>query len=136
MDFDKDLMLQKTRETEEFFNRSSKELKEENSGFKPTPEMMSAAQQVAHTAATIHWFIDGAFSGEGFDMDFERAAKENAKVNSLKAAREQLGKAFDRLRKEIETRPADEWEEEMEENEILPGAPCVMIMPAIVDHTA
>src|SRR5579862_7844418 len=53
-------LVKKMQQTLEFFDRSSRELKEENSNFKPTPEMMSAAQQVAHSAHTVNWFIDGA----------------------------------------------------------------------------
>ena len=36
--------------TEQFFNRSTRSLTEEHSGVKPAPDVMTAAQQVAHAA--------------------------------------------------------------------------------------
>ena len=36
---------------------------------------MTVAQQVAHAAQTIDWFIEGASRPEGFDLDFEKHAK-------------------------------------------------------------
>ena len=39
--------------TEQFFNRSTRSLTEEHSGVKPAPDVMTAAQQVAHAAQTI-----------------------------------------------------------------------------------
>ena len=53
--------------TEQFFNRSTRSLTEEHSGVKPAPDVMTAAQQVAHAAQMIDWFIEGAFRPEGFD---------------------------------------------------------------------
>ena len=50
---------------QDYFNRSTRNLREEDSTFVPAEGMMSAAQQVAHAAHTIGWFIDGAFSPPG-----------------------------------------------------------------------
>ena len=61
--------------TEQFFNRSTRSLTEEHSGVKPAPDVMTAAQQVAHAAQTIDWFIEGAFRREGFDTNFQAHAK-------------------------------------------------------------
>ena len=46
----------------DFFNRSTRNLQEAQSGFTPAPGMMTAAQQIAHAAQTIDWFVDGAFA--------------------------------------------------------------------------
>ena len=47
--------------------------------------MLSVAAQIAHAAHTVDWFITGAFSPQGFDLDFaahERAANsENVYVH-------------------------------------------------------
>ena len=43
--------------------------------FRPQEDMMTAAQQVAHTAQTLDWFIEGAARPEGFDLDFEKHVK-------------------------------------------------------------
>ena len=58
----------------EFFDRSTRVLTEEDSGFTPQEGVFTVANQVAHAAHTIDWFMKGAFAPEGFDMDFERIA--------------------------------------------------------------
>ncbi len=73
--------------SKDFFERSTRVLDEADSGFRPQPGMMTVAQQVAHTAQTLDWFIEGACRPEGFDLDFEKHAKETEKVTSLAAAR-------------------------------------------------
>ena len=65
----------------EFFNRSTRNLTEEHSSMTPAPGMMTAAQQVAHAAQTIDWFIQGAFRSEGFEVDFDKW--ENAAGSAL-----------------------------------------------------
>ena len=40
---------------QEYFNRSTRNLKEEHSAAAPAAGMMTAAQQMAHTAHTIDW---------------------------------------------------------------------------------
>src|SRR4051794_39221669 len=79
----------------EYFNRSTRNLTEAHSTFKPAPDMMSAAQQVAHAAQTIDWFVQGAFRPEGFDVNFEEHMKELEKCVSLEAARAWFQKAID-----------------------------------------
>ena len=70
------------------FDRTASCLDEEDSTFRPRPEMMTVAQQVAHTAQTIDWFAQGAFRPDGFDTDFPAHFAEVQKVTSLKEARE------------------------------------------------
>ena len=82
-----DLAVTELKSTEQFFNRSTRALSEEHSGVRPAPGMMSAAQQVAHAAQTIDWFIEGAFRPEGFDTDFQAHAKALEDFTSLTAAR-------------------------------------------------
>ncbi len=136
MNFDTSCLTKELEKSREFFDRSTRELKEEDSGFKPTPEMMTAAQQIAHNAHTIHWFLDGAFSPTGFDMDFEKHGKELAKVSSITAARAELDKAYRRAMQELNERPASEWTEVMADKVIMPGAPRFSVISAIVEHTS
>ena len=49
----------------EYFERSTRSLTEEDSGFAPADGVFTAANQVAHVAQTIDWFIDGAFTRMG-----------------------------------------------------------------------
>ena len=79
--------------TEQFFNRSTRSLTEEHSGVKPAPDVMTAAQQVAHAAQTIDWFIEGAFRREGFDTNFQAHAKAIENCTSLTDARAWFAKA-------------------------------------------
>jgi len=73
--------------SKDFFERSTRVMEEADSGFRPREGMMTVAQQVAHTAQTLEWFIDGVVRPAGFDLDFEKHAGEVAKVTSLGAAR-------------------------------------------------
>src|ERR1051326_9388937 len=82
--------------SQEFFDRSTRVLEETDSGFRPQESMMTVAQQVAHTAQTLDWFIEGASRPEGFDLDFEKLSKALNAVNSLSAARQMLASAYSR----------------------------------------
>jgi hypothetical protein len=73
--------------TREFFNRSTGNLTDAHSSFAPAVGMMTAAQQIAHAAHTIDWFIEGAFRPEGFDLNFEAQAAEYNAVTSIADAR-------------------------------------------------
>ncbi len=81
--------------SKEFFERSTRVLEEADSEFSPTPDMMTVAQQVAHTAHTIDWFIEGVSRPEGFDLDFAKQAELINAVVSLTKAREMLAAAYD-----------------------------------------
>ncbi|MEJ7605607.1 MAG: hypothetical protein WKF37_04935 [Bryobacteraceae bacterium] len=82
----KDQLRGELRSSEEFFERSSRCLTEEDSGFRPNPEMYTVAQHVSHVARTIDWLVEGASRAEGFDMDFERHVAEAKAVVSLSEA--------------------------------------------------
>ena len=82
-----DIAVAELKSTEQFFNRSTRALSEKHSGARPAPGMMTAAQQVAHAAQTIDWFMEGAFRPEGFDTDFAAHAVALESYTSLAAAR-------------------------------------------------
>src|SRR5271163_4881400 len=89
-----DDLIQQLNSSQEFFNRSTRVLEESDSAYSPKDGMMTVAQQVAHAAQTLDWFVGGATRPEGFDLDFEKAAQEMAAVTSLAAAREMLAAAY------------------------------------------
>jgi len=60
----------------EYFDRSTRALAEPDSAFAPKDGMFTAAQQVAHVAQTVEWFLSGAFAAGGFNMDFEGMDRE------------------------------------------------------------
>jgi len=80
--------------SKDFFERSTRVLDEADSGFRPQEGMMTVAQQVAHAAQTLDWFIEGASRPEGFDLDFEKHAKALEGMASLAAARRMLETSY------------------------------------------
>ena len=103
----KESLINELRASEKYLNTATACLAEEDSGITPAEGMMSAAQQIAHIAQTIDWFIEGAF-GDGFDMNFEESAKEIMAVTSLTAAREWCTKSYADVIAAIESKSEDE----------------------------
>jgi uncharacterized damage-inducible protein DinB len=128
------ILLSQLSSMKEFFGRSTRVLDEADSGFTPQPGMFTAAQQVAHVAQTIDWFMAGAFAG--FDMDFERMDKEVRAVTSLGAARAWLDKAYVDAEVVINAHADAEWNAPLPPGPIMGGAPRMAVMGALVDHTA
>lgn len=126
--------LNEIETTAKFFDRSTRCLAEEDSGFRPRPEMMSIAGQMAHTAQAVDWFREGGF-GSGWDLNFEAAAAAIEEVGSLAAARNWLADAWSRLREAVEAASVDELAATLPDNPILPGRPRYHTIEAIVDHT-
>lgn len=124
------------RSTHEFFNRSISCLSEEDSSYTPVPGTRTVAQQVAHTAQTVEWFLEGAFRPEGFGMDFEGMEKPVAACTSLTEARAWLDRAFEAAVADLAGRSDAEMAELLPEGPIMGGAPRAAIVGAVVDHTA
>ena len=121
---------------EEYFNRSTKELTEDLSGYAPVEGMMTSAQQVAHAAQVVDWFIEGAFRPEGFDMDFEAQIAAVMKVTSLASARAWLAKAIANAKAVIGSKSDAELMAPLPQGPIMGGLPTIAIIGAINDHTA
>jgi uncharacterized damage-inducible protein DinB len=122
--------------SQDFFARSTRELEEADSGFRPQEGMMTAAQQVAHVAQTIEWFVQGASRPEGFDLDFERHARELEAVSSLDAARKALGEAYANAIAFLEARTDAQLLAPLPEGPVMGGQPVSGVFWGIVDHTA
>lgn len=120
----------------EYFQRSTRCLDEEDSGHAPAPGVFTAANQVAHTAHTVEWFLDGAFSPDGFDMGFEAAEEEVRSYDSLTDARAYLERAFARALELVDARSEAEWAAPLPEGPIMGGLPRHVIVSGIVEHTA
>ena len=121
---------------EQFFNTSTSELTEEMSAFAPADSMMTAAQQVAHAAQVIDWFMQGPFCAEGFDMNFDEHIARVMKVTSLKQAREWFAKSIANAKLILGSKSDAELLAPMPEGPIMGGAPTIAIVSAINDHTA
>jgi len=121
---------------QEYFNRSTRNLTEAHSGLTPADGMMSAAQQVAHAAQTIDWFIEGAFRPEAFDLDFDAHLKATGAVTSLAAARAWLDRSFAAARDFVAAKSDAELTAPIADGPIMGGVPRMAIFGAITDHTA
>ena len=120
----------------EYFTRSTGALTEDDSAFAPVEGVFTAAQHVAHTAQTIEWFLDGAFSPHGFNMDFAAADAQVRAVTSLAAAWTLFDSAVASARRTIGARSDEEWAAPLPAGPILGGQPRAAIFGAITDHTA
>jgi uncharacterized damage-inducible protein DinB len=122
--------------SKDFFERSTRVLEEADSGFRPRPDMMTAAQQVAHTAQTLDWFVQGVSRPEGFDLDFAAHARELEAVTSLNDAREMLSKAFANAVEFFNGRTLEQLAQPMPAGPIMGGQPLSAIAWGMVEHTA
>ena len=122
--------------SKDFFERSTRVLEEADSAFRPREGMMTAAQQVAHTAQTLDWFIDGAARPEGFDLDFEKQARALESVTSLAAARQSLEAAYSRAVEFLRAAGAEGLARPLPPGPVMGGQPIIDIVWAMIEHTA
>jgi uncharacterized damage-inducible protein DinB len=122
--------------SQDFFARSTRVLEEADSAFRPQEGMMTVAQQVAHTAQTLDWFIEGASRPEGFDLDFEKHAKALDAVTSLTAARQTLATAYAKAVAFLRSRSAEDLARPLPPGPVMGGQPITDIVWAMVEHTA
>jgi uncharacterized damage-inducible protein DinB len=123
------------RTEQKFFLNVIGGLESKDGDFRPTPEMMTAAQQVQHVATTLDWFREGAF-GSGFEMDFEKLEAANRKPCTLDEAREALEASYERMIATMESKSAEEMMAPLPENPIFGPMPRIVIIHANSDHTA
>lgn len=120
-----------------FFERTTSALTEEHSALTPKDGMFTAAQQVAHVAMTVDWFIDGAFiSDTGFNMDFESIENEAKAFTSLNAAKAMLKDSYEAARIKIAGLSDEELMIALPEGPIMGGLPRSNVVNGIIDHTA
>lgn len=116
--------------------RSTRVLEEADSNFRPQAESMTVAQQVAHTAQTLDWFIQGASRPEGFDLDFEAHAKALESVVSLTAARQMLEEAYTHAIDFIKSCSPEDLARPLPDGPVMGGQPVSDIVWSMVDHTS
>src|SRR5436309_392897 len=122
--------------SQEFFERSTRVLEEADSGFRPQQGMMTVAQQVAHAAQTLDWFVDGVSRSVGFDLDFEKMATLLEGVTSLGAARQMLDAAYANAIQFIRSRSTEDLARPLPAGPIMGGQPMSNIVWAMIEHTA
>lgn len=97
---------------------------------------MTAAQQVAHAAHTIGWFIDGAFNPAGFDMNWGEHAKIVMSYTSLAAAKAYFDKEIAAAVATVSAKTDAELGAALPAGPIMGGAPVMAVFGGITDHTA
>ena len=122
--------------SQDYFDRSTRVLDEADSGFRPREGMMTVAQQVAHTAQTLDWFIEGASRPAGFDLDFEKHAQALEAMNSLAAARQMLSAAYANAIQFLRSRSAEDLAQPLPPGPVMGGQPISDIVWSMVEHTA
>jgi len=120
----------------EFFNRSTRNLTEAHSSVMPAEGMMTAAQQVAHAAQTVDWFMEGAFRPEGFSLDFEAHLAACQACTSLAEARAWFERAMAAAKERVATLTDAELLAPLPEGPVMGGLPRMAIFSSITDHTA
>lgn len=128
--------LQELKTAEHFFNNTISCFTEKDSKFAPKEEMFTVAQQIAHVAQVVDWFLAGMFDPKGFDMNFEEHAKALKKVKSLKAAKTQLTQAMENARKILSEKTDKDLKKLLPEGPIMGKLPRSAVIGAISDHTA
>ncbi len=131
-----DLFAGQLLASQDFFNRSTSVLEESDSNFRPQPEMMTAAQQVAHVAQTLDWFVQGVSRPEGFDLDFDKIAKEIFAVTSLSAARKALEASYANAVKFVRSLTPEQLAAPLPPGPIMGGMPLSTIVWSMIDHCA
>jgi uncharacterized damage-inducible protein DinB len=122
--------------SKEFFERSTRVLEEADSNFRPREIMMTVAQQVAHVAQTLDWFVEGASRREGFDLDFEKHANALAGVTSLAAARQMLEAAYAGAIRFCRSRGPEDFAGPLPPGPVMGGQPVSDIVWSMLEHTA
>jgi uncharacterized damage-inducible protein DinB len=122
--------------SQEFFKRSTSVLEEADSMFRPREGMMTVAQQVAHVAQTLDWFVNGVTKPEGFDLDFEKLARETEAVTSLAAAREMLDTAYANAIRFAGSLTVEQLAEPLPGGPPMGGHPLGDVLWGMVEHTA
>ncbi len=122
--------------SKDFFDRSTRVLEEADSGFRPQADMMTVAQQVAHVAHTLDWFVQGVSRPEGFDLDFGKIAREVNAVTSLAAARARLEKAYANAIAFLRSSTPEDLAKPLPEGPVMGGQPTSDIVWGMVEHTA
>jgi len=122
--------------SQDFFNRSTRVLDEADSGFRPAESMMTAAQQVAHAAQTLDWFVEGVSRPEGFNLDFAAHAAALDAVISLAAARQSLDAAYANAIGFFRSRTPEQLAEPLPPGPIMGGQPLSDVVWGMIEHTA
>ena len=118
-----------------FLGRTCSVFQESDSEFTPSAGQFTVAQQIAHIAQTIDWFMVGGF-GSGFDLDFAAHHAAVRDVHSLADAFKWLADSMDNASAILSNKTQDEMMTPIPAGPIMAGEPHAAIVGAIAEHTA
>ncbi|MFH2051916.1 MAG: DinB family protein [bacterium] len=124
------------RKSLEYLSRTCSVFREEDAGFAPTPGQFTVAQQIAHVAQTIDWFIEGGFRPEGFDLDFASHHAAVRRCNTLPEALAWLARSVDAASAALQDKTPADMMAPLPDGPIMGGEPRATIVAAIAEHTA
>lgn len=133
---DKERLITKLKVTKMFFDRSTDCLTDEDSNFSPKDGMLTTAQQIAHVAQTFDWFMEGAFSPNGFDMNFEKHFTQIGKIQTVSEARKWLDESYESAISKIENSTEEELNLPIVDNPVMGGCPRNSAIGGIEEHTS
>ncbi len=98
--------------------------------------MLTVAQQVAHAAQSIEWFINAANNEAKFDLDFETAHAEVREYTSFDKAVEWFNRASQKGIDLYNGMSEEEIMTPLPDNPIMGPVPKAALLGSITDHTA
>ncbi len=120
-----------------YFEKTTSVLTEEHSSIRPNDGALTAAQQIAHVARTVDWFMDGAFrSKDGFDMDFEAFEKEAMTFTSVDAAKAMVRDSYATAAALLAEQSTENLDSSLPEGPVMGGLPRKTVVSGIQEHTA
>lgn len=118
-----------------YFEKTVSCFKEKDAGFTPKSGTFTVAQQIAHAAQAVEWFMEGAFVPTGFRLEFEAMEEEVRAITSLEDAMAWWRSAIQEAREGLSASAPEAWAEPIR-GELMAGMPRRSILNGINDHTA
>lgn len=119
-----------------FFLTSISCFRPQDASFAPAPGVFTVANQIAHTAATVDWFMEGIFSPRGFDMDFAAHEVAARAISALEPAVGRFTASYDAAIARLAATPMAELQKPVAAGPILGGMPRLVVADCLADHTA
>ncbi len=130
------LAVRQLRATRDQFLVSTSQFTESMASFSPAAGSMNVAQHIAHTAQVIDWLCEGAFSPNGFDLEFEGQIAKVMEIESLAAAREWFDRAVAASVAAFEGMDDAELLRALPPGPVLGGMPRLAVAAAMAEHSS
>ena len=119
-----------------FFTKSTSCFTDEDAAFAPEGDLYTVAAHVEHTAGSIDWFIDGMFSPDGFDLEFDKHIAGAKACSSLAEARAHLDRSIENACAVIGEKSDEQLMTLLPDDSIFPSLPRAAVIDGLMDHTA